>query len=82
MKLADFLLYIHWSDCSEIDRRRRYILWVGPTGGLAQIPRYSEHLERETVYLLCMDLGIDMPEKFEKYQGQMDKIWPGRKFKP
>ncbi len=81
MKLADFLLYIYWSDCVEIDRRRTYLLWRSSIGGLAQVPRKVEHLERETIYLLCMDLGIDMPDKYEEYQSQMDKVWVGRKFK-
>lgn len=82
MKTADFLFYLYCAGCEPLDRSRLTWMWRGPTGGLARVRRNNEYLERGTIYLLCMDLGIDMPEKFSDFQKTMDKAWPDRKFKP
>lgn len=80
MELTTFLAYLRYRECVQIDTRRVHFIFKGPENGkVVFVPRNAEHLERENIYLICMDLGIDMPEKFKPYQDQMDKIWPNRK---
>ena len=81
MELNQFLFYLGYRDCVEIDRRRIHFVYRGPEGPVVNVPRNVGHLERETIYLLCMDLGIDMPEHFKDYQAKMNQVWPTRKFR-
>lgn len=81
MKTADFLFYLYCAGCELLDRGRLSWVWQGPTGALVRVQRNKEYLERGNIYLHCMDLGIDMPEKFAAYQAIMDRAWPDRRFK-
>ena len=35
-----------------------------------------DYLERETIYLICNNLGIEMPDRFKDFETRMNSIWP------
>ncbi|RZJ93194.1 MAG: hypothetical protein EOO60_05430 [Hymenobacter sp.] len=84
MELKVFLGYLAYRYCEEIENHRLYYVYElqeegRERGRIVSITKpKSGYLERETMYLICTDLGIDMPEKFKDYQAQMDRIWTSR----
>jgi len=82
MKTADFQFYLHCCSCTLIKQSRLFWVWKSDIGGITRIQRKEEYLERQAVFLHCMDLGIDMPEKFARFQQDAERALPDRKYKP
>ena len=79
MELTTFLGYLQYRECVEIDRRRLYYVYTGPDNNKpVQVPRNMEYLERETISLVCADLGSEMPDKFRDFEARMKQVWPSR----
>lgn len=73
-----FLSYLKYRYCEEVEWHHQefYVYSNTRNGQRASVSDRQPYLDREIIYWICDDLGIDMPDEFEKYQLMMDGAKP------
>lgn len=71
-----FLDWLHYRDCKEDNRMLRDEAFIinQKSGATSSVPLRFADIDREMMYWICRELGVNMPVEFPAYQEMMDNL--------
>lgn len=71
-----FLDWLHYRECKEDRRMLRDEAFIinQKSGATSSVPLRFADIDREMMYWICRELGVNMPVEFPAYQQMMDNL--------
>lgn len=78
MPFKQFLSYLEYRECEREANFPSDVTFMRNTrnGVVVSVPTGHHMLQRELIYLICLELGINMPDEFQQYQRIMSGTPP------
>ena len=72
------LSYLQYRYCKEDKRMLRDEVYIINTrsGATSSVPIRYAMIDKELIYLICLELGVNMPDEFSAFQELMDGAKP------
>ncbi len=73
MPVKQFLSYLDYRECEREANFPSEAAFVrNPrNGAVVNVPIGHYMIQRELIYLICLELGVNMPDEFQQYQRMM-----------